>query len=59
MSYHFRSLRLSYYYLKVKRSRTLPDSARSIIMRSVAGTIVTSEFTSVGDGHTTKMGAHT
>ena len=48
-----------YHHLKVKRCRALPDSARSIIMRSVAGTIVSSEFTSVGDGYTTKMGANT
>ena len=43
--------------LKVKRSWTLPDSSAGVIMTSVARTIVSSKFSGVGDGDTSKMGA--
>merc|ERR1711868_264901 len=43
--------------LKVKRSWTLPDSSAGVIMTSVARTIVSSKFSSVGDGDTSEMGA--
>merc|ERR1712062_364742 len=43
--------------LQVKRCRTLANSATGVIMASVARAIVASELSSVGDGHTTKVGA--
>lgn len=44
--------------LQVKRSRSLPYSSWSIIVGAMARTVVASEVSGVGDGHTTQMGAH-
>ena len=46
-------------HLKVEWSRTLPDPAAGVVMTAVAGTIVTSELSGVGDGDTAEMGADT
>ena len=43
--------------LKVERSWTLPDSSTGVIMTSMARTVVSSKFSGVGDGDTSKMGA--
>merc|ERR1719234_1510452 len=45
--------------LQVKRCRALTDSAASVVMASMAGTVVASKLSSVSNGDTAKMGAHT
>ena len=45
-------------YLKIKRSRSLSYSATGIIMATMAGTVVTSELSGVGDGDAAEVGAH-
>ena len=46
-------------YLKVKRSWALPYPSAGVVVAAVAGTIVTSELSSIGDGDTAKVGADT
>ena len=46
-------------HLKVEWSRTLPNPAAGVVMTAVAGTIVTSELSGVGDGDTSEVGADT
>lgn len=44
---------------KVKRSRTLSDSTRDIVVRTVTGAEPTVVVTSLTDGNTTQVGADT
>ena len=46
-------------YLKVERCGTLPDPAAGVVVAAVAGAVVASELSGVGDGDTSKMGADT
>merc|ERR1712156_1320820 len=45
--------------LQVQRSGSQSDSSGSVVMRSVAGTVESTEVTGIVDGHTSQMGAHT
>ena len=44
--------------LEVERSGALPDSAAGVVMAAVAGAVVTSELSGVGDGDAAEVGAH-
>ena len=46
------------FYLQVERCRALADSATGVIVASMAGAIVASELSSVGNGDAAKVGAH-
>lgn len=46
------------WYLKVEGCGSLTDTSRCIIMGSMAGTVVSTIITSVGNGYTTEMSAH-
>lgn len=43
---------------QVQRSRTLPDSATCVVVRTVTRAIVSTKFTGVGDRHASKMRTH-
>lgn len=44
--------------LEVERSGSLPDSAAGVVMAAVAGAVVTSELSGVGDGDAAEVSAH-
>merc|ERR1719422_207630 len=44
--------------LKVERSGALPDSAAGVVMTAVAGAVVTTKLSGVGDGDAAEVGAH-
>jgi hypothetical protein len=46
-------------HLKVERRRALPDTARNVVVRTVARAEPATEVTGLTNGHTTQVGAHT
>ena len=45
-------------YLKVERCGTLPDPAAGVVVAAVAGAVVASELSGVGDGDAAEVSAH-
>lgn len=46
-------------YFKVQRRGSFPDSAAGVIVGTMAGTIITTEVSRVGDGYASQMRANT
>lgn len=47
------------WYFQVEWSGSLADTTRSVVVRTVAWTVVATKVTSIGNWHTTQMCAHT